>query len=90
MAVNDNSTVEVEQDIRDDYPSEFWEDAQRGRYRQRVEGGTNVVKLDDDVFEAFQDSTAVNEALRTLLRVRQLVSKSEAPLTADGATAAAA
>ena len=36
----------------------------RGRYAQRFAEGSNVVVLDPDVAEVFQDSEAVNGALR--------------------------
>lgn len=40
----------------------------RGKYHKRLlEEGANVVVLEPDVAKAFPDSTAVNEALRSLL-----------------------
>ena len=41
----------------------------RGKYAERYAQGTNVVVLAPDVAEVFQDSIAVNEALRTLVRM---------------------
>ena len=41
----------------------------RGKYAARHEQGTNVVVLAPDVAEMFPDSIAVNEALRTLVRM---------------------
>jgi hypothetical protein len=41
----------------------------RGEYASRYAEGTNAVLLDSDVHEVFEDSRAVNEALRTLIRV---------------------
>lgn len=41
----------------------------RGQYAARFAAGTNVVVLSPDVAEVFPDSEAVNEALRTLVRV---------------------
>lgn len=42
--------------------------AVRGKYYRRLLAeGTNVVVLDADIAEAFQDSAAVNTALRSLL-----------------------
>ena len=40
--------------------------AVRGKYYQRYLESTNVVVLDPDVAKRFKNSTAVNEALRTL------------------------
>ena len=41
----------------------------RGKYAARFREGTNVVILSPDVAEIFPDSQAVNEALRTLVRM---------------------
>ncbi len=41
----------------------------RGKYAARYAEGTNVVVLSPDVAEIFPDSEAVNEALRTLVRI---------------------
>ena len=41
----------------------------RGKYAARYAAGTNVVVLSPDVAEVFPDSAAVNEALRTLVRL---------------------
>src|SRR2546423_732111 len=41
----------------------------RGKYAARYAAGTNVVVLSPDVAEVFPDSAAVNEALRTLVRI---------------------
>lgn len=42
----------------------------RGRYAERYRAGANVVVLEPDVAKFFRDSSAVNEALRDLLRRR--------------------
>lgn len=41
----------------------------RGKHAARYAEGTNVVVLAPDVAEVFPDSIAVNEALRTLVRM---------------------
>jgi len=43
----------------------------RGKYAQRFAEGTNLVVLAPEVAEVFPDSEAVNDALRTLLRLRR-------------------
>ena len=43
--------------------------AVRGKYFERFKQGTNIVKLDPDVFEAFPTSDEVNRALRLLAAV---------------------
>lgn len=41
----------------------------RGKYAARYAEGTNVIVLAPDVAAVFPDSIAVNEALRTLVRI---------------------
>ena len=41
----------------------------RGKYAARYAEGTNVVVLSPDVAEIFPNAEAVNEALRTLVRI---------------------
>lgn len=41
----------------------------RGEYAARYAESTNLVALSPDVAEIFPDSIAVNEALRTLVRI---------------------
>ena len=41
----------------------------RGKYAGRFLKGSNVVVLEPDVAKVFADSEAVNEALRTLVRI---------------------
>jgi hypothetical protein len=52
----------------------------RGKYAERYAEGTNVVVLAPDVAEMFPDSIAVNEALRTFVRMsRKTVRAKAAP-----------
>jgi hypothetical protein len=60
--------AEEDDDIRPDYD---FSNAVRGKYFERYQAGTNIVLLDSDVAAAFPDSDAVNEALRSLLRIAQ-------------------
>jgi hypothetical protein len=60
--------------------------AVRGKYYRRLlKEGANVVVLDPDVAKAFRSSAAVNEALRSLLKVseatRRLTSRSSGRAT---------
>ena len=43
----------------------------RGKYAKRYPEGATVVVLDPDVAREFRDATAVNEALRQVLRDRK-------------------
>lgn len=67
-------------DMRPEYDFDY-SNAVRGKYYRRLlKEGTNVVVLDVDVAKAFRSSAAVNEALRSLLRMseetRRLTSRS--------------
>jgi hypothetical protein len=42
---------------------------ERGKYAKRYAEGTNVVLLAPDVAAVFQDAKAVNDALRTLVKI---------------------
>ncbi len=54
-------------ELRPEYNFDYSK-AVRGKYYKRlIEEGSNVIVLDPDVAEAFRDSAAVNEALRSLL-----------------------
>lgn len=41
----------------------------RGKYLKSYQAGTNLVLLSPDVAKVFHDETAVNEALRSLIKV---------------------
>jgi hypothetical protein len=41
----------------------------RGKYAAQYAEGTNIVVLSPELAEVFPDSAAVNEALRTLVRI---------------------
>jgi hypothetical protein len=60
------SAVRESTDMRPEYD---FSNGQRGEYAARYAQGTNAVLLDADVRKVFADSRAVNEALRTLIRV---------------------
>lgn len=59
----------VRETMRHEYDFDY-SAAVRGKYYRRlVKEGANVVVLDPDVAKAFHGSEAVNEALRSLLRM---------------------
>jgi hypothetical protein len=59
----------VRDGMRPEYEFDY-STATRGKYHRRlVKEGANVIVLDPDVAKAFRDSEAVNEALRSLLRM---------------------
>lgn len=58
---------ELEDDLRPEYDFDFSK-AERGKYYQKYIESTNVVVLEPDVAAVFKNSTAVNEALRAMLK----------------------
>jgi len=57
----------------------------RGKYAARFAEGTNIVILSPDVAEVFPDSQAVNEALRTLVRISGKTARMKATRKPRGA-----
>jgi hypothetical protein len=64
---------EMEDDLRPEYDFDFSK-AVRGKYYREYTESTNVVVLDPDIAVAFQNSKAVNEALRAMLRFAEQTS----------------
>lgn len=59
--------LKVKDELRPEYDFDYSK-AVRGKYHKRLsEEGANIVVLEPDVAKAFSNSTAVNEALRSLL-----------------------
>ncbi len=56
-------------DLRPEYDFSKMKGGVRGKYAQRYRAGTNLAKIDPDVAEVFADDNAVNEALRSLIKV---------------------
>ncbi len=65
MKKADGSTGE----LRPEYDFAGMTGGVRGKYAARYRAGTNLVKIDSDVAEVFADENAVNEALRSLIKV---------------------
>ncbi len=75
----------ISDDMRPEYDFDY-STAIRGKYYRRLlKEGANVVVLEPDVAKAFRSSAAVNEALRSLLRMseatRRLTSRSSGRAT---------
>ena len=72
-------------DMRSEYNFDY-STAVRGKYYRRIlREGANVAVLEPDVAKVFRSSAAVNEALRSLLRIsettRRLTSSSSGRVT---------
>lgn len=77
---NDNLESLNVESLEDDLPPEYDEatlrsllkGGVRGKYVTRYQEGTNLVKLDPDLADAFPTEQAVNDALRQFLKNNQL------------------
>jgi hypothetical protein len=58
-------------ELRQEYDFASMPGGVRGKYAARYRQGVNIVKLDDDVSVAFPDAKAVNDALRSLIRIAE-------------------
>jgi hypothetical protein len=56
-------------DLRPEYSFSKMKGGVRGKYALRYSAGTNLAKIDSDVAEIFTDDNAINEALRSLIKV---------------------
>lgn len=59
----------IKDELRPEYDLSKLKGGVRGKYVERLREGSNVVLLDQDVAKVFKDDRAVNEALRTLMRL---------------------
>ena len=60
-------------ELRSEYNlSELLEGGVRGKYAERYRQGTNLVLLAPDVAAEFPDETAVNEALRLVIKLSRI------------------
>ena len=73
-------TTRSSDEMRAEYDFDYSRAVRGKYYRRLLKEGANVVVLDPDVAKAFRSSAAVNEALRSLLRMsestRRLTSRS--------------
>jgi hypothetical protein len=61
------------EELRPEYHrSDFPGGLKRGRYAARLAEGSNIVRLDPEIAEAFPTSEAVNEALGSVLRAARV------------------
>ena len=58
-------------ELRSEYQFDYSKAVRGKYYRRLLKEGANVVVLEPDVARVFQDSAAVNDALRSLLAVTQ-------------------
>ena len=58
-------------ELRSEYQFDYSKAVRGKYYRRLLKEGANVVVLEPDIARVFQDSAAVNDALRSLLEVTQ-------------------
>jgi hypothetical protein len=63
-------------EMRPEYDFSMLKGGVRGKYYRRYRKGVNLVLLDPEVAKAFPTATAVNEALRTVLRAAKASKRS--------------
>src|SRR2546427_12608758 len=64
-------TTMSSEDMRAEYDFDYSKAVRGKYYRRLLKEGANVVVLDPDVAKAFRSSAAVNEALRSLLKMSE-------------------
>lgn len=69
--MNRETENEMEDELRPEYDFSQMQGGIRGKYVERYRQGTNLVRLDPDVAQAFPDDKAVNDALRLLMAIAQ-------------------
>ena len=65
--------TELNDELRPEYDETLLKNGTRGKYAKEYEAGTNIVRLDPDVAAAFPTEEAVNEALRSVLKEKNMV-----------------
>ncbi len=60
---------DLDDEMRPEYDLSKLKFVGRGIYAERYRSGTNIVRLDRDVREAFPDDESVNETLRVIAKV---------------------
>ncbi len=59
----------LKDEMRSEYDLSKLKGKVRGKYVERYNSGTNLIRLESDVQSAFPDAESVNEALRMLIKV---------------------
>jgi hypothetical protein len=67
--VTKKTSTKRRDELRSEYDLSELENPVRGKYYTRAAAGTNLVLLDPDIADVFQDAKSVNDALRTLVTV---------------------
>ncbi|MEW6618249.1 MAG: hypothetical protein AB1422_02670 [bacterium] len=69
-----NTDIEMDDELRPEYDlSQLLKSGVRGKYDARYRMGTNLVLLAPDVSRAFPDEKTVNDALRLVMQMSQIL-----------------
>ena len=80
-----SETTNTESDeMRADYGTEFFRDGVRGKHFAAYQRHVNTAQLAPEVRAAFPTDEAVNEALRGLIRISQMMASPEPSVAAGG------
>ena len=63
------SSKQLDDDLRPEYDFSSLKGGVRGKYYRRFQASTNIVRIEPDLAKVFPTDEAVNEALRTVMRV---------------------
>lgn len=65
--------TEINDDLRPEYDMKsLLKGGMRGKYAARYRAGTNLVLLEPEVAKAFPNEKAVNEALKLVIKLKQV------------------
>ena len=66
-------------DLRPEYDLAELKDGVRGKYYRRFHAGSNIVRLAPDLAKVFPTDEAVDQALRTVMRVTRAPKRARLP-----------
>ena len=58
-----------EDDMQQEYDFSHMKDGSQAKYAAKFRQGSNIIRLEPDVAEAFESEASVNEALRSLIKL---------------------
>lgn len=65
--------TEINDELRPEYELKtLLKGGERGKYAERYRAGTNLVLLEPEVAKAFPNEKAVNEALKLVMKLKQV------------------
>jgi len=68
-----NNKTEINNELRPEYDLKtLLKGGVRGKYAERYRAGTNLVLLEPEVAKAFPNEKAVNEALKLVMKLKQV------------------